>query len=465
MSRPSTSTPFSSVGLRIQHIRKNRGHFVKLTLKSRLFIDIGQVWAATLVANVLIYLFQMIAARGLGPQEYGLFGALMGIVYLAGGVSNAVGTSVAKLVSMSVAKSDKENTGPLITSAFLQLAALGIICLAVFLPIAPFIASYLQSDRLAPIMAVGIAIFFSLLMPVAIGALQGTQRFTPYSAVTLSHAGVRLALGFVVLAFGWGLLGMMGAVTGSILIATLVGIAIVRPPFRLSLKGLGRSTLAKAFIPILVGSMAVSFPTSIDVVLVRHFFPEADAGLYAGAAILGRIVLFVSLAISLVLFPKFVNDRINGNTGHALLYKGLGITALFSGGVALVFAMLPRLALRLLLGSEYVDASGLVPLYSAAMCSFALASVFLYYYLAVQPRIYLYALFVPHLLLELIFMYVFHQSTSQIILVMLAGNTSLFLTSFILLRFTNFGIRDGRSIMRGKSSIDVPEELLNIGGE
>lgn len=87
--------------------------------------------------------------------------------------------------------------------------------------------------------------------------------------------------------------------------------------------------------------MAILIPTSADVVIVRHFFSPFDAGLYTAASILGRIVLFLPMAVSLVLFPKFVHNWTLGDSSRGLLYRGLGLTALLSGAVCSVFALLP----------------------------------------------------------------------------------------------------------------------------
>ena len=180
----------------------------------------------------------------------------------------------------------------------------------------------------------------------------------------------------------------------------------------------------------MIGSLAIFIPTSADVVIVRHFFSPVDAGLYTAASILGRIVLFLPMAVSLVLFPKIVHHWALGNSTSGLLYRGLGLTALLSGAVSLVFILLPKFTLNVALGGDYDGAEDLVPLYAGAMFLFSLAVVFLYYHLATGQTAYLYLLLLPHIVLELALIYVLNQSLTQVILVLLSVNASLAFSSW-----------------------------------
>ena len=109
------------------------------TLDRRLLLEVGQVWVAVMLANVLLYLYQLIVARGLGPQEYSLFGALFGIVYLTSALANAVQVSVARFVAKSSASADSADTGQLVTSSLLRVLLLGGSFLIVFSLASPLI--------------------------------------------------------------------------------------------------------------------------------------------------------------------------------------------------------------------------------------------------------------------------------------------------------------------------------------
>src|SRR5258706_13912823 len=76
--------------------------------------------------------------------------------------------------------------------------------LAVFLLLAGPISHYLHLGSKTPVLLIGLFIFFSFLMPVTLGLLQGLERF-----FFLSFNGSVGALAKLVLAAGFGYLGLL----------------------------------------------------------------------------------------------------------------------------------------------------------------------------------------------------------------------------------------------------------------
>lgn len=215
-------------------------------------------------------------------------------------------------------------------------------------------------------------------------------------------------------------------------------------------------------LPTLIGTLAISFPTAADVVIVRHFFEPQEAGLYTAASILGRVVLFLPLAVSMVLFPKITHEWTLGNSGLGFLYRGLGITALLSGFVTLGLILFPRIAITSFLGDQYAGGQDLVPTYAAAMFLFSLAVVFLFYNLATAQTAYLYFLLVPHIGLELALLYAFHGSLNQVIMVLLSMNPFLVLASLVF-NFATSRHRSGTGSMVASSAKEKASELAGGG--
>ena len=208
------------------------------TLNPRLLVQLGQVWVATVLANALLYVFHVAVGRSLSPADYGLFGALFGIIYLSGALSNGVRVSIAKFVANSGEENGGTGTGPLVTSAMLQMLLLAGAILLAFGLATPLIRSYLHSGSLAPIIATGVVVGVSILMPVTQGALQGAQRFRFFAGNLLVNASSRLLLGLAALGLKLGITGVLAAIGVASLLATALGLAMIRPPATVSLKAL-----------------------------------------------------------------------------------------------------------------------------------------------------------------------------------------------------------------------------------
>lgn len=400
-------------------------------LHHSLLAQVAEVWVATALANVLFYLFHLLVGRGLGPEDYSLFEALFGVVVIFGALASGTQLSVARIVAEARASNRGAEIDSLITTVFVQVALLGVVVLVLVSIASPWLGSYVHSQSVVPVLITGIIIFLSILMSAILGALQGMEKFLPLSGTVLTDALSRLLLGLLALDLGLGVSGALSAVGLAALVATGVGLALIRPPLTFSFGRLSWKTLLMVLVPTSLGTLAMRFPSNVDVLLVRHLFPSPEAGLYAGVAILGRVVLFVPLAVSVVLFPKVLQQQSLVSPPWRILYQSLGLAALLSGSVALGFLLFPGLALSFALGSEYTGGRYLVPYYAVAMFTFNLSVVFAHYYLAVERNSYLYLLLLPHMVMMVILLYVFHGSLIQVALVLLSINASLLVFSLL----------------------------------
>jgi O-antigen/teichoic acid export membrane protein len=132
---------------------------------------------------------------------------------------------------------------------------------------------------------------------------------------------------------------------------------------------------------------------SIDTVLARHFLSASEAGLYAALATLGRIVLFITNSVAIIMFPRVVALHERGEPhAHVVVQAALGILAL-ACVVEGVFYLFPLLITKLLFGQAFISIVGLLPLYGAAMLLLAFAQVLAMYFLAIGNRVFVLVIF------------------------------------------------------------------------
>jgi hypothetical protein len=93
--------------------------------------------------------------------------------------------------------------------------------------------------------------------------------------------------------------------------------------------------------------------SNLDILLVKHFFPPPEAGIYAAVALVGRVVFMLSWSVVSSMFPVSASHS-QRQGGRPVLYTGLllvgTITSLFVGAVALA----PQFAWTLLLGKAFL---------------------------------------------------------------------------------------------------------------
>ena len=103
-------------------------------------------------------------------------------------------------------------------------------------------------------------------------------------------------------------------------------------------------------LPALLLALFLSIPASVDVMLVTHFFGGKEAGLYNAVATLGKVVVFLPMAVSLILLPRVTESHTLGQGTRNILLQSLILTFILSGGVALICGVFPDTVIRLFFG-------------------------------------------------------------------------------------------------------------------
>jgi O-antigen/teichoic acid export membrane protein len=374
----------------------------------------GLFFAAYNVANILNYAFLLAMSRVLAPGDFALFAALFGAVYLASALANTAQTSVAA----AVAAAGRQAGAAVVGDAMRRLVVLALPIAGVVLLAARPFAAFLHSDDLTSVGLTGVAIWLFLLAAVGYGGLQGSGRFRLLGAGLLVASVGRLALG---LGFLWLGLGVSGALLGIVVGLGLSAALVVAPFVRSALRPAPGSLPAlPAVVVALLASVAIAVPTSVDVVLARHYFTAEEAGAYAAVSVLGKVVVFGPLAISLIFFPLLVRRQAEGRPTFPLLRLNLLATAVISAPLAAAVVVLgvylPEIILR-----GYSVAAAFLATYLAAMLVFSLVVVLLYFNLA-QRRDRLVGAVPLALAAQLAVIMLWHPGAFAVALVLLTGN-------------------------------------------
>jgi O-antigen/teichoic acid export membrane protein len=354
------------------------------------------------LANVFNYLFLIAMAKGLSAEAYGLFGALFGIVYLTSAFGNSVQVTLAKFTAELSSLGEKSRLGALLSTATARIIVLSLLVALVFLAGAPLLAAFLHTSSPIPVLVTGSLVFLALSVPATWGVLQGTQRFYLLGASTFLNSGLRLLFGALLVIAG---MGVSGALVG-IGLGLLASAAIALGPLRAAASGRSgkeeMGALSAYFWPVVIASIVVAVPTSLDVVLAKHLFAAEQAGVYTAASVLGKVVLFLPLGATFVLFPKVVHRRAQGQETSVLLAAALLITGALSATVTAIFVLAPSSLFATLVGSDLADAGQLLRWYAPAMLLFSFVIVFVYYNLAAGRTAYVSRILLPGVLVQIL---------------------------------------------------------------
>jgi len=402
------------------------------SLKQEFASQTGFLLIATTTGYAFGYLYLVLMGRALGPEVFGVLGSLVAIFYIA----CLVGQALREATASSLAKIKAKAGEAAAVGTFVKLGPkLGLLCLLPALVVilaSQQIASFFHLNSITPVLLLGFALSTTLILEVISGLLQGLQQFRMLGIITyLVSQGLKLLLGVAFVWAGWDLPGAVAALLASTAIAMMAGLVLIRKQLA---GGVHRQAqhnprLGPILVPALILAIFMAMPTSVDVMLVTHFFGATDAGLYNSVATLGKVVIFLPMAVSFVLLPKATENHTLGLGSRSILLQSLLYAFVLSGGVALLYWLLPNTIIKLFFGPDYVEAGNLVGWYGMAMLLFSLNFVLIHYSLAIRSiGLMLLADFVT--LAEVAAIALMHQSLSQVILILLFGNLLIFLCSF-----------------------------------
>lgn len=394
---------------------------------------IGIIFLATMVVNFSNYLFHVFMGRMLGPASYGILVSLLSISVILSVPVATLQTVITKYVSNFKAKNQYAEISYLFFRLIKKLFFYGILGFILFALGSGYLSSFLQISSPVPVIILGTSMIFAIILPIVYGVLQGLQSFGHLGFNMIVSGISRLVLGLLLVYLGLGVSGAIAAPT----LAGLFAVALAFIPLRFLYRWRGEDPqinsgeMYRYFWPVLMSFLCFAILTNTDVILVKHFFTPLDAGRYSAAAMMGKIVLFLPGAIGMVMFPKTSELHALERDSFPLLRKSLFLVGAMCGLVTAGYFLFPRFAITFLFGNKYLPGAPLIGIFGVAMTLFALIQILILYHLSVHNLNFVYFL-ATFSLLQVILLWFFHNSLSQIIYILIANGSLLFTINWLL---------------------------------
>ena len=404
--------------------------FENQLLSGSLVVIVG----STLV-NFGSYIYHLLMGRMLGPINYGALNSLIAIFYLLAIPSMALIAVIVKFTTVYKAQNDYEKLYSLFRSLSEKFFLLGITVFLFFIFARDIIANFLQIGEAGAVALVGSFFFLSLLSTVNNGILQGLLNFKFYSANNVFSSVLKVGFGILLVKLGFSVNGAILAILISYVLPYFTSLYPLRFLWRYKqemIKIDWREIFSYAG-PVIVATLGITSLYSTDVILVKHFFPAFEAGLYAALSVVGKIIFFASGTIGIVMFPIISERFEKGSHYRSILYQALTLVVLSSSLLTIIYFLWPELMMRLLYGSAYLMGAPYLGPFAIFISIFSLSSLMVQFFLSTrQTRVALLALGAA--ILQGILIWLFHNDLSQVIYSSIA-TTSLLLFSLLVYYF------------------------------
>lgn len=342
------------------------------------------VLAATTIANVFAYGYQVVMARLLAPGEYAILTALFGILILESLSAQVIQSATARLAAQYLARGEAAALHVFVRRWTRRiLIGAGLPALAIIIA-APRIGAALALP-VTSVVLLGIALFLAAPLTFTGGLLQGLGRFGWFGWYFIAQAVARLAVGVGLVGLGFGVTGAFIGAASALVAGVLVSIVPLASLFRAARGAVHEVEVghgeSRFFLLASVIMLAYAALTNLDAIVVRALLPAADAGAYAAAITMAKVVLFAPIAVGFILLERTARSHARGEDTDRALFVALAFVVATSGLVTVAYLVAPGPLTRLVVGDQYPLTAGLIGPYAVASLLNALLSLWIAHFI------------------------------------------------------------------------------------
>ena len=391
------------------------------------------VFLGTSLVSVSNLLYQLLIAHRMSGPDFAGFNSLLAIFMLICAPLATLQTAVAKYTAEFNAQNQIKKIQALLSNLIRKMLPLAIITFVIFYFLSFYIMDKLKISSVSAGYILALLLALSWITPVLSGALQGLELFKWLVLLSVIGGALKLVFAFIFISLGFNIAGALGA----FLLAGLIGIIISFFPIKnfISFKLIEDSINFKDFFSYLA-PVAVSFfcfiaLVNFDMVLVKYLFNPLEAGFYSLAQMLGKIFLFLPVAISIVMFPKAAGLKAKNMDTGSTLRRSLLYACSLCIIANLVYNLFPFFTLKILTGKVFAETVVLGRLFGISMSFFTLLLILITYFLSIKDL-----RFLPYLilftLLQFLGILMFHKALIQIQLILCINSILIFFIHLLL---------------------------------
>lgn len=403
------------------------------------------VFGSSMVLNVAGFVFHAVASRKLGVAEYGALYALISLYSLAAMPVLIFAPVIAKFAAEFRALHDERHVRGLAEMIGRTFAIVGVGYIVIAVVFARPFGAFLH---VAPwgIVLVGLLSAAGIFTSAARSLAQGTHDFWSFARSTVAEGVGKVAILF---AFALSGLTLLKSVVG-FLLGLVVGSLLIVVPFVARFKKVDALPVVfdwPRIIQTTWGAAALAATSAIigfaDVVLVKHFFPAHEAGLYSAASLGGKILLYFVGFVPAVLIPHATDRFARGERTRETVWGALAFVAIAGCVGVIAYRLLGIYLLHALVGKEFDAALPLLVSYGIAMALMATTNTLGSYGLSTH-RLAFAAPLLLGALGTLAAIAVWHATLATVVAELIAGNVVMLLLVALALSWQGYHTRSDR---------------------
>jgi len=379
------------------------------------------VFVGTIVGSIFSYAFNMLMGRLLGPAQYGDMSAIMSLLAITSVAGGTILTVTMRYTGETYAGGHFASLKKIFNIFTRYVVIFGAALFIIGLFFARFITDFLSIHSLVAVMISFVAFLTGFTILITKGFLQGIQDFKSLSFVTALEMVLRLAFGLLFIKVGFELDGAISAIILATGLTYLLSLVPIRKFFlkhkqdnRTEEFKLDKKEVIAYSVPTFITMLLLAISMNIDVIVVKHYFPSDQAGIYAAISTIGKIILYITAPIIGVMFPMISEHRTKGEKHYKLFLYSLILTIVGAVSILIVYTVAPALVIRILYGQAYLGAQNLLPIVGIMIMIYSLINLVCNYYLAIKSFLFVW-FYAFAIILQLVLILFYHSSILEVV--------------------------------------------------
>lgn len=375
------------------------------------------------LAAIITFAIHIAMARLLGEANYASYATYVAIMFSVFFMLSSIHLIITRFVSYHRSRFQYEQINYIITVALRWMFLAGIVVFILILPFADNISGFFGLQGIANTVMLGFVLWFTMMVPAFEGAFKGLGEFHALGRMRVTEAVFRLVIVLALVLLGFGVAGALFGLGLGTLGALLVSYKKLRKIQKLKMVKPNLSSIRRFMVPVLICMISISILLNLDLILVKHFFPASEAGIFAAASLLAKVPFLVAMVFVSVMFPKVTQLHADGKATSGVLLHALHVVTPLAAVFTLAAFFFSEQLLTLIFGPGYAIGA-VLGFYAFGMGALSLSVLLTTYLLAIRRDSI--SLFLP------LFVIVYgallawlHTSITQIIIAVMLVNTAL----------------------------------------
>lgn len=339
-----------------------------------MFKALSSVSLAFIYVNIVGYVFHFFISRHLGPEGYGEFMVLYSFMLTVGYTSSLLGT-----VSIKTTVENMERRFDVLKALRFFAFVLGLCFLLTGFVFSGFLRNFLHVSDAKYFWFISFSWLFMFLATVEKSFLQATGRFPTFAFLNALEFSLRLTLAIFLILFGFAVMGALASTTIALVFICLFCYFFINKNFSGQRFKLNIKKMLKTAIYV----SPSGFFVYADDIFIRRIFDSHTAGLFASVSIVGKVLVWFTLTLLGVYFPKFVEAKHSKKAIH-LLFQFILIILLSFVCAELIIFILGKPLFLMLFGKAFFNAYGMLGYYVVANLPMLVALTFIAFFTATE---------------------------------------------------------------------------------